>query len=349
MDNSSDLWVEGVDIYGDSRFPNNDGFDPQSCRNVTLRHSAIDVADDGICPKADKAMGELAGLYVHNVTIRSKSHAIKFGSNTDTTMRDIVFDNITIWDSNGGLSVQQRSEGDVVNVTWSNIVVETRLQAPRWWGNGEWLGFTNAPRGNGHATGAVRQHRFVNISGRSESGGLLSGLSGPVGATDISFENVHITIAAWGNYSTGAGPRCYATGRVCSNDTGAATPPPAASAKCTVPTAGGAGGGGGAAPGAAIDCMGTRDYRPTLDTLPAATPPRQRGGDRVPSKADALFLENVHGVSFKNVTFEFEAPRRPWFGACLAMDRYTDGVTGADGIKCINGPPAANLTRTGGF
>ena len=48
MDNSSDLWVEGVDIYGDSRFPNNDGFDPQSCRNVTLRHSAIDVADDAL-------------------------------------------------------------------------------------------------------------------------------------------------------------------------------------------------------------------------------------------------------------------------------------------------------------
>ena len=139
--------------------------------------------------------------------------------------------------------------------------------------------------------------------------------------------------------STGAGPRCYATGRVCSNDTGKVPPPPAAGAKCTVPTAGPSGGGAAPAPGAAIDCMGTRDYRPTLDTLPAATPPRQRGGDRVPSKADALFLENVHGVSFKNVTFEFEAPRRPWFGACLAVDRYTDGVTGADGIKCINGPP----------
>ena len=47
MDNSSDVYVEGVHIYGDRRFPNNDGFDPQSCTNVTLVHSAIDVADDG--------------------------------------------------------------------------------------------------------------------------------------------------------------------------------------------------------------------------------------------------------------------------------------------------------------
>jgi polygalacturonase len=43
--------VDNVDIYGDSRFPNNDGFDPESCINVTLINSRIDVADDGICPK----------------------------------------------------------------------------------------------------------------------------------------------------------------------------------------------------------------------------------------------------------------------------------------------------------
>ena len=43
--------------------------------------------------------------------------------------------------------------------------------------------------------------RFVNISGRSENGGLLSGLSG--GVDDVTFENIHIKIAAWSNYSTG--------------------------------------------------------------------------------------------------------------------------------------------------
>jgi hypothetical protein len=30
-------------------------------------------------------------------------------------MSDIVFDNITIWDSNGGMSIQQRSEGDTLD------------------------------------------------------------------------------------------------------------------------------------------------------------------------------------------------------------------------------------------
>ena len=65
-------------------------------------NSRIDVADDGICPKSGPA-GPLRDFVVRNVTIRSNSHAIKFGSNTDTLMSDMVFDNVTIWDSNGGI------------------------------------------------------------------------------------------------------------------------------------------------------------------------------------------------------------------------------------------------------
>ena len=52
--------------------------------------------------------------------------AIKFGSNTDFDMHDVLFDNITIWDSNAGLKVQQRSMGNIYNLTWSNLQRETR-------------------------------------------------------------------------------------------------------------------------------------------------------------------------------------------------------------------------------
>ena len=40
-------------VWLQERFPNNDGFDPESCTNVTLVNSHISVADDGICPKAN--------------------------------------------------------------------------------------------------------------------------------------------------------------------------------------------------------------------------------------------------------------------------------------------------------
>ena len=325
MQNSSNIYVDNVDIYGDSRFPNNDGFDPMSCRNVTLVNSRISVADDGICPKASAGMGPLLNLFVQNVTVRSKSHAIKFGSNTDTLMANIVFDNITIWDSNGGMSIQQRSEGDIRNVTFSNILTETRYQAPRWWGNGEWITISNNPRGDGHTIGTVSGIRFVNISGRSENGALVSGLGSTV--NDVAFQNINMRFAAWSNYSTGSGPPCYADGPVCSNATGKGVPSPSGPVKCAehdVKT-----------DTKLAHCMGSRDYRPTPGS-------DHLTGDhgfyaRLPGKADAVFLENAHGVTFENVTFTYATPREAWFGKCLVVDEYSSGVVGADGIVCVNG------------
>ena len=336
LDACRNVYVDNVDIYGDSRWPNNDGFDPQSSINVTLVNSRIDVADDGICPKAAAGSGPLRGLYVKNVTIRSNSHAIKFGSNTDTEMSDIVFDNITIWDSNGGLSLQQRTEGDIHDVTWSNIVMETRYKAPRWWGNGGWLEITNTPRGDGHAIGNVYNMRFVNITATSENGGLLSGLSGP-GIRNITFEHVHVTIAASSNYSAAGGNvTCYATTEICTNETHPkCTPKPPASLPKN----------------AQMPCMGTRDYRPTPPGAVDGNPPEQAWAARLPSKADGIAIENGDGITFgEDVVIKFVNPkslhsssssssssRLPWFGECVTMDALTRGVVGADDVTCING------------
>lgn len=153
--------------------------------------------------------------------------------------------------------------------------------------------------------------RFVNITARSENGGLLSALSGS-GATNITFENVHVKIETWGNYSQGPQP-CYADPPTCTNE----DPP-----KCVahpLPT------------GAAMTCMGSRDYRP----VPVGVPGRY--ATRAPAHADGIFLENAHGIRFRNVSFEFETPRKPWFGTCLSVDKHSTHIVGAKDIKCING------------
>ena len=47
-------------------------------------------------------------------------------------MSDILFDNITIWSSNGGMKIQARGggtlPGEISNVTWSNIKLETQVR-----------------------------------------------------------------------------------------------------------------------------------------------------------------------------------------------------------------------------
>ena len=275
-------------------------------------------------------MGPLKDFVVRNTTVRSHSHAIKFGSNCDTDMYNVLFENVTIWDSNGGMSIQQRSQGNITNITFANIRVETRYEAPRWWyvffflglrishththtqtnrGNGEWLAITNSPRDNGYAVGQIRGLKFINITGRSENGGILSGISG--GAHNVLFENVFIKIETFGNYSSGPLP-CFQNPVICSNDT---------EHICIEQTA---------APGSEISCLGSRDYRPT---------PKGNCSFycRSASKANGVFLENAHDVTFKNVTFEFEIPRKDYFGTCLEVGKQSTNIIGSDSIRCIGG------------
>ncbi|EGD76632.1 hypothetical protein PTSG_07745 [Salpingoeca rosetta] len=227
--------VDSVYIHGDSRFPNNDGIDPDSSIDVTIRNSIIDVADDGICLKSTAGMGPLANVYVHNCSIRSQSHAIKFGSNTDEDMYNVLFDHIAILDTNSGLAIQQRSNGSIYNVTWSNIGLQTRYSAPRWWGNGEPIVITSERRAGGPPVGNIHDIHFFNISAQSENGIFVSGAAH--GISNITFTNVDFTVVLFGNYSSGEGPPCFAADHVYD----------------------------------AIPCMGTHDRRPSARDGPTCS------------------------------------------------------------------------------
>ena len=207
-----DVLIDGLRITGDWRFPNNDGIDPDSSINVLIQNTFIDVADDGVCPKATSGLGPLRNLTVRNVTIRSKSHAIKFGSNTDEEMSDVLFEDVVVRDSNGGLSIQARGAGDIHNVTWRRLRVETRYVAPRWWGNADAIGITAEPRDSGDTIGKTYDLTFEDVEFRSENGAFISGLTN--GIQNLVVRNVRMTIDRWSNYSSGQGPSCYANGRV---------------------------------------------------------------------------------------------------------------------------------------
>lgn len=292
---SSDVTIDGVEIFSDSRYPNTDGIHPSSATRLTVLNSRIDVADDGISPISTLADGPLTGLVVRNTTIRSKSHGIKFGSTCDALCSDCLFENITIHDSNSGLAIQQRGAGDIRNITFRDIKIETRYQAPRWWGNGEWLAVTVEPRHQNDTIGQTQNLSFEHISARSENGGLLSGLAG-AGIQGVSFSDVNLTITRGiGNYSTGLGPPCC---------------PP--------------GGRGN------ITCMGTRDHRPSYTEDVACT---SFGNCRVPGKADGFHMENVHDVLLADVQVRFEG-HAEWYGACATQSNMTTGVVTRGSHRC---------------
>ncbi len=66
----------------------------------------FNVADDGVCIKSTPGMQSTSNIIVQRSRVRSRSSAIKFGSTTPVDIHDLLFDDIVIWDSNAGLSIQ---------------------------------------------------------------------------------------------------------------------------------------------------------------------------------------------------------------------------------------------------
>lgn len=202
IENCTNAYINNYNQYGSHLWPNNDGIDIDSSQNVTLLNSNINTADDGVCIKSTVGLGVIDNIIVRNTVIRSRSAAIKFGSNTDTNCSNLLFENITIWDSNRGLGIQQRSQGNITNVMFRNITIETRYQPENWWGSGEPLYISSMPRTANGTVGQISNITFENIVARSENAAFFSGRAPGLTLENIILNNVTITIDKWSNYST---------------------------------------------------------------------------------------------------------------------------------------------------
>ena len=169
-----DLAIDSISIHNDWDVANNDGIDLDDSKNVRVANCHIDTADDGIVIKNTPnfaRFGRSENITVTGCTIASRSAALKIDEvYTTPGVRNVVFDACTIFRSNRGLCIQSRDIGDIENVLFSNITVETQVQPDKWWGAGEPIHITHLPRTEGTPLGHVRHIRFSNILCQGENG-----------------------------------------------------------------------------------------------------------------------------------------------------------------------------------
>ncbi|KAF4363209.1 hypothetical protein F8388_020779 [Cannabis sativa] len=192
--------IHDVQIYGDFNTPNNDGIDIEDSNNTIITRCHIDTGDDAICPKT--YTGPLYNLTATDCWIRTKSSAIKLGSASWFDFKGLVFDNITIVDSHRGLGLQIRDGGNVSDVTFSNININTRYYDPSWWGRAEPIYVTTCPRDSSSKEGSISNINFVNITVISENGIFLSGSEGGE-LSNLRFINMNVTYKRWTKYDGG--------------------------------------------------------------------------------------------------------------------------------------------------
>lgn len=193
-----DVAIDSISIHNAWDVANNDGIDVDHCRGVRIANCFIESADDCIVIKNTPnfaSYGGSAHITVTGCTVSSRSTALKVDEiYTPPGARDIVFADCVVFHSNRGLSIQALDEGDIDNVLFANITVETGFQPHKWWGAAEPIHISHFPRKPKTRLGHVRNIRFSNILCHSENGIFLMGWTNSL-LENIVLDNVRVEIA----------------------------------------------------------------------------------------------------------------------------------------------------------
>ncbi len=215
-----DCLVSGVSILNNIKIRNGDGIDIDHSRRVRISDCHIVSGDDCICLKNRRefdTFGPCTDIVVANCTMTSRSCAVKIGSENVNAIKRVRISNCIISDSNRGIGIQNRDEGTVRDVVFSDITIESRLFSDVWWGKAEPIYVTSFPRaavdnkdGNwrfpkgatrgecGEVSGIV----FENITARSENGAFIGGET--IGKVkNITLRNVEINLEKITDYPAG--------------------------------------------------------------------------------------------------------------------------------------------------
>ena len=187
--NSEDIKVNGITIENNMGIPNSDGIDFYDSKNITVSDCVIQAGDDAI------AVVSSSNMTVSNCILHSRSCGIRVGYNVfnNNNSGNLLFNNISIYDSNRGIGIFQRRQGNMENMVFSNIIISTRLHSGQWWGHGEPIHISSIPGLGSKESGSISNIRFSNITASSESGIVIFGADKGL-IQDIYFDNINLTI-----------------------------------------------------------------------------------------------------------------------------------------------------------
>ena len=193
--------VTDINIENDDRGVNNDGIDPDCCKNVMIRGCRVFTADDAIVLKSTRPMAEKYGdcrdITISDCILHSHCSALKIGTETYGTIKNVVMGNCIVQDCTRAVGIWMRDGGSIENVLVHHITGSVRRYAgayelpgkPGWWGMGEPL-FISAVRRK-YKTGADNPFNsgefWKNIK---EENGLAFSDSGIGKIKDISFDHI---------------------------------------------------------------------------------------------------------------------------------------------------------------
>jgi polygalacturonase len=174
---SSHIRVKGLDVRNNLLIPNNDALDISTSKDAVVEDSYLQAGDDALViggPCLDGwCEAQAEHIYVHNVTLISRSAALRIGP-AFKDVRDVKIDHVRIRQSNRGILIQTRSIERLENIDISDVQIQTGLVDGPWWGAGEPISISVA-----HCDyvswekvtglGSVQHVHFAHITSKSDA------------------------------------------------------------------------------------------------------------------------------------------------------------------------------------
>jgi hypothetical protein len=197
--------VDNVTVNNRLDVPNDDGIDPDHCRDVEIKNCHVTCGDDAIVIKSTrqaKEFGDCAHIHVHDCVIRTQDAGLKIGTETTGRIYDVLFERCKILSGSRGLCIQLRDEGDVSLVTFRDIKFAAQYHSAPWWGRGEAISFTAIPRAPLKQLGKLHDILVENVSGRAENSVRINGCAASR-IDSVCLKNVVVTFDRWTKYPGG--------------------------------------------------------------------------------------------------------------------------------------------------
>ena len=196
--------IDSISIKNNRKFACTDGIDPDHSKNIIIRNCYIESADDCVVFKSTEnnmKYGDTKNIKVYNCIFKSTSAAIKFGSETCGDIHDIEIKDINILDTNRGISFQLRDKGNIYNISFDNINMETKRFHPlEWWGKGEPINICAVRRKEEINTGYIKNVNISNINIISENSIFIYGENN---IYDINLKNINMELKRITNFEGG--------------------------------------------------------------------------------------------------------------------------------------------------
>ena len=235
----NDVVIKGITLLNNLKVRNGDGIDIDHSKNIRISDCYIESGDDCICLKNRREYakyGPCENITVTNCTMTSRSCAIKVGSENMDRISYATFSNCIIRASNRGIGIQNRDEGTINNIVFSNMVVDCKFFSDVWWGKAEPIYVTayrrapgnhkdagwRFPRGKREGkVGEVRNIFFSNIKCESENG-IFVGAESNDKVRNIYFDQVDVLIVKRTTYPGGTFDKrpCIGDGFIKGNTSG---------------------------------------------------------------------------------------------------------------------------------